>query len=419
MQSFRRWTLVAASAAAIALLGALRAVLVAAAPVHAPAGNSLGVSLSLFAQGLSDPVDIAFTGVPGDTRMFVVERDGRIRIVAASGNVLTTPFLDIDDRVMAENYVEEGLLGLAFPPDYAQSGSFYLYYTNNDGNNRVARYQVSADPNVAMAAETEILTLSHPTHRNHNGGDLNFGPDGNLYIAPGDGGGGDDDYGGAPQLDNDAQRLDSLLGKLLRLNVTGAPTYTVPATNPFTQTVGARPEIWAWGLRNPWRFSFDMATGDMYIGDVGQSAFEEIDRQPGGSAGGENYGWRCYEGFQEHITDGCDLAGDPYVPPIYAYGRSQGSSVTGGYVYRGNTFPSLAGYYFFADYGSGRFWAMHTGTLDVTPLDQLIGPGSNPSTFGQNPQGEIYVADFEGEIYHLQGPVALQTPVWLPLVSRN
>jgi glucose/arabinose dehydrogenase len=402
------------------LLATLRALLVSAAPA-VPGGIDLGVSAQLYAEGLAEPVDIAFTGLPGDTRMFVVERDGRIKIVQSNGTVLATPFLDIDDRVMAENYTEEGLLGLAFAPNYAESGHFYVYYTTNQGNNRVARYQVSTNSNVALTTETEIITLSHPTHRNHNGGDLNFGPDDYLYLAPGDGGGGDDDFGGSPSLDNDAQRLNSLLGKVLRLNVTGVPTYTIPISNPFTLTPGARAEIWAWGLRNPWRFSFDMATGDMYIGDVGQQSREEISRQPANSPGGENYGWRCYEGAEQHITAGCDLS-DPFVMPVFDYGRSLGSTVTGGFVYRGSDYPSLDGYYFFADYGSARFWALHTGTLVATDLGRLLGDGANPSTFGQDPQGEIYVADFgSGDIYRLVGPAApppLQTPSWLPIIGR-
>jgi glucose/arabinose dehydrogenase len=424
MKSLRR-TLVFTTILGVALLlAALRTMLAAAAPNSAGAGNALGVDTELFAQALDEPVDIAFTGIPTDTRMFVVERDGRIKIVQQNGTVLPTPFLDIDARVDAEHYGEEGLLGLAFAPDYAQSGQFYVYYTyaiTTERHNRVARYQVNPiNPNVALTTETEIIALFHPVNPNHNGGDLNFGPDGYLYIAPGDGGGGDDDNNGLPVLDNDAQRLNSLLGKVLRINVTGVPTYTIPASNPFTQTAGARPEIWAWGLRNPWRFSFDSATGDMFIGDVGQGSFEEIDRQTAGSTGGENYGWRCYEGFEEHVTEDCDL-NDPFVPPVFAYGRTLGSVVTGGFVYRGSAYPSLVGYYFFADYGSGRFWALNTANNAVTLLGPLTDV-ANPSTFGQNAHGEIYVADLSGgDIYRLtgpQGPIPLQTPVWLPLVTR-
>jgi glucose/arabinose dehydrogenase len=421
MNNVRRLLVVVTAVGMVGLLAALRFVLVAAAPGAAGTGNPLNVSATLFAQGLAEPVDIAFTGLPGDTRMFVVERDGRIRIVESNGNVLATPFLDIDAQVMAENYGEEGLLGLAFAPDYAQSGYFYVYYTTYQGNNRVARYQVSTNPNLAQTTETEILTLSHPTNQNHNGGDLNFGPDDYLYIAPGDGGSSDDNRGGSPVLDNDAQRLNSLLGKVLRLNVTGVPTYTIPASNPFTQTAGARPEIWAMGLRNPWRFSFDMGTGDMYIGDVGQGQREEISRQAANSSGGENYGWRCYEGSLAYYDEDCP-PGTTFVAPIFDYGRSQGYVVTGGYVYRGADYPTLVGYYIFADYGTARFWAIHAGTLSVTPLDQLLPAGANPSTFGQDSQGQIYVADLSGgDVYRIVGPQApppLQTPLWLPLIRR-
>jgi glucose/arabinose dehydrogenase len=199
----------------------------------------------------------------------------------------------------------------------------------------------------------------------------------------------------------------------LRLNVSGVATYTVPASNPFTQTVGAKPEIWAWGLRNPWRLSFDRATGDLYIGDVGQGEWEEIDHQPAASHGGENYGWRCYEGTHSYnLSGGCP---GPYVAPVAEYSHAEGDgAVTGGFVYRGSAYPALAGYYLYADYVSGRFWAMHTATCEVTALGKLA---DNPSSFGQDAAGELYVADLNGSIYRVVGapPQPVQTPVWLPI----
>jgi glucose/arabinose dehydrogenase len=196
---------------------------------------------------------------------------------------------------------------------------------------------------------------------------------------------------------------------VLRLDVTGAATYTVPASNPFTQTVGARPEIWAWGLRNPWRFSFDRLTGDLYVADVGQGNYEEVDFQPAGSAGGENYGWRCYEGLHAHVLNGCGPAGN-YVFPILEYDHSEGQAITGGFVYRGDDYLALRGYYFFADAISGRFWARGGCGPVVTALGTLIGASATPSTFGQDPAGEIYVADLAGAIYKLTGPVAPGVP---------
>jgi glucose/arabinose dehydrogenase len=369
----------------------------------AESANSLGVAWALQAEGLVQPVDIAFTGVPTDTRLFAVERDGRIKIVLPNGTVLPDPFLDIDGLSSAETFTEMGLLGLVFDPQYLSNGYFYVYYTDfaPTGDLQLSRFQVSADPNVALTTEVKLLNIPHPGHTNHNGGDLSFGPDGYLYLAPGDGG---DSV--------NAQDLDSLLGKVLRIDVTGVATYTIPLSNPFTDTVGKRPEIWAYGYRNPWRFSFDRQTGDLYIGDVGESAWEEIDRQPAASAGGENYGWPCFEGA--HVNDtgaGCPPAGGS-VAPIFEYGRSLGQAVTGGFVYRGTAYPALLGYYFFADFGSGRFWALNTGTDEAIDLG-LLPEGAQPSSFGQDAAGALYVATFGGKIYTLAGP-----RVYLPQIAR-
>jgi glucose/arabinose dehydrogenase len=382
------------------------------------------VGVELAASGLQGPVDIAFTGLVTDTRMFVVERVGRIKIVEG-GIVLATPFLSITDKVLT-SYMEEGLLGLAFAPDYGTSGHFFVYYVIEGGPNagdlQVSRFTVSANPNIANTTETPILTIPHPDCQNHNGGDLNFGPDGYLYVGPGDGGGSNDNCANQPANDNDAQRLNSLRGKILRLNVTGVSTYTVPASNPFTQTVDAYPEIWALGLRNPWRFSFDALTGEMYIADVGQGNYEEVSLQPADSAGGENYGWRCYEGLHPYLS--CGSSG-PFVDPILEYPHQPGDNkaITGGFVYRGDDYPALDGYYFFADYVSGNFWARGGCSPAVTALGQLLG-SANPSTFGQDAAGEIYVAHLGGTVWRLTGPAVppapvLQTPVFLPLLMNG
>jgi len=376
----------------------------------APTG-ALGMSLVDYASGLHEPVAIAFTPIVSDTRLFVVERVGVIRIVQSNGLVLPTPFLDISNTVDSESYAEMGMLGLAFQPDYATSGRFYVYYTgpgNTNGDTlHLSRFQVSGNPNVANATETSILTIDHPDQQNHNGGQLQFGPDGFLYLAPGDG-------GGAGDLPNNAQHKDRLLGKMLRLNVSGVPTYTIPATNPFTQTVGARAEIWALGLRNPFRFSFDRATGELYIGDVGQDLYEEVDYAPAG-AGARNYGWHCYEGFHDYFPSDC-IGVTGIISPVteYQHNGQGGDAVIGGYVYRGSQYPTLNGYYFFTDNGSGNMWAMRTCSWQVTPLGQMV---NSPSTFGEDLTGQLYIAGLDGVIHKLVGPTAAARPA--PVLNRQ
>jgi glucose/arabinose dehydrogenase len=368
--------------------------------------------------GLDEPVDIANTGLLTDTRLFVVERDGRIKVVTTTngvtGAVLATPFLSITHLVDSATDVEMGMLGMAFSPNYASNGQFFVYYNNNDGDINVARYTVSANPNVANVAATIILTIPHPTANNHNGGDLAFGPDGFLYMAPGDG-------GNTPE---NAQDVNSLLGKVLRLNVTGQVTYTIPVTNPFVGEAG-RDEIWALGLRNPYRFSFDRLTGDMYIGDVGQGDWEEVDYQPAG-VGGLNYGWRCYEGNHNRNIGGCVVTGGTHTPPVAEYCNTNangcvdgGQAVIGGHVYRGAAYPGLYGYYIYADAYSDNFRALKAGTTQVTELN--INNLSSPSGFGENVSGELFVADRSGNrIYRIQGNLVtpVQTPHWLPIIRR-
>jgi glucose/arabinose dehydrogenase len=381
-----------------------------------PAGNSdLAVAVVPVAFGFTEPVGIVFTGAPGDTRMFIVERAGVIKIVEQDGHTLPIPFLNIAYKVNTGGSSEKGLVGLAFDPNYAANGRFYVYYTTpnfpitNHYEIHLARFNVSADPDVASPTETILLTIPHPDSQIHNGGELQFGRDGYLYLGPGDGGGGGDPG-------NHAQNKDKLLGKILRIDVSGVPTYAIPASNPFTQTVGARAEIWAYGLRNPWRFSFDTATGDLYIGDVGQNTWEEVDFQAAHSGGGQNYGWNCFEGNHLYLPTppDCPLA-PPLVTPVAEHDHSQGDeAIVGGYVDRGSLSPPINGYYVFADYISGRFWAMRPGSWQVSNVGVLV---HNPSTLGQDPAGELYAASFsDGNIYRL---VALPVRAYLPLLIRH
>jgi glucose/arabinose dehydrogenase len=310
---------------------------------------------------LVEPVHLTHAG-DGSGRLFIVERAGRIRIIK-NGTLLSQPFLDISSLVQA-GFVEQGLLSVAFDPDYLSNGTFYVDYTSLSGlgDTVIARYVVSNPlADVAdLVTVTNLLTITQP-EVNHNGGQLQFGPqDGYLYVGMGDGGGGGDHHGAI----GNAQDRSQWLGKLLRINVRGVPTYTLPPTNPFTQTSGARPEVWAYGLRNPWRFSFDRVTGDLYIGDVGQDCFEEIDYQPAASYGGENYGWRLMEGFHQFDPNNMTNCNQPLTAPptltlpITDYIHPVGEAVIGGYVYQGDPFPQMHGVYFFGDEVTGRIWAM-------------------------------------------------------------
>lgn len=337
------------------------------------------------------PVDIANCG---DGRLFIVEKNGYIRILNADGT--SSLFLDIDAKVKSSGS-EQGLLGLAFDPNYAANGYFYVNYTNNTGtgNTTIARYTRNAvNPNVAdVASEVILLTIVQP-FTNHNGGNLEFGPDGYLYIGTGDGGSGGDPGNRAQDI------TDQLLGKMLRIDVSTAP-YSIPADNPFVGITGDD-EIWQYGLRNPWRFSFDRLTGDLWIGDVGQSAWEEVDFQPASSTGGENWGWRCYEGNATYNTTGCAGIGT-YDFPIYVYNHSfatGGYAITGGYVYRGSDYPGMYGYYIFCDYVTGNWWTTTSdgaGGWISAKNDLSFG---DIATFGEGNDGELYCASLStGLIY--------------------
>jgi glucose/arabinose dehydrogenase len=360
--------------------------------------------------GFTQPLGVTNAG-DGSNRIFVVEQGGTIRIIK-NGSVLSTPFLNISNRV-STNGSERGLLGLAFPPNYSSKGYFYVDYTNTRGDTVIARYQrSSADPDAAdPSSEQIIITIAQPFD-NHNGGQLAFGPrDGLLYVGMGDGG-----SGGDPG--NRAQNPLELLGKILRLDVeSGRPyTYVVPANNPFVGRTGFRPEIWALGLRNPWRFSFDRATADLYIGDVGQGLFEEVDFQAAGSAGGQNYGWKIMEGAHCFTTSQCDETG--LTLPVVEYDHSLGCSIIGGYVYRGGAFPRMQGLYFYGDFCSGRIWGLRQQN-NAWQSTQLIDTSISISAFGEDEPGNLYVASYgTGQIYSVvdSGPVATPTPTPSPVV---
>ncbi|MBI5650072.1 MAG: PQQ-dependent sugar dehydrogenase [Chloroflexi bacterium] len=381
--------------------------------------------------GLGQPTTLTHAN-DNSGRVFVTQRSGAIRIIQG-GALLTTPFLDLGatgaNRITTTG-PEEGLLGLAFAPGYgATNNRFYVFYVNASSNLVIARYTSSANPNIAdVNSEQIILTINHPGQVNHNGGQLQFGSDGYLYIGVGDGGGGGD-------TSNNAQNPAQLLGKLLRLNVefpatsmpsrilarapfTGtfeyffpfvalipsppAPplTYTIPATNPYTQTIGYRGEIWSLGLRNPWRFSFDRATNDLYIGDVGQNLWEEIDFQSAG-VGGANYGWRILEATHcFNPASGCVPPAN-YAAPVAEFSHTLGCSVTGGYVYRG-TISAMQGIYFYGDFCSGRIWGLQNSGGWQT--QQLAQPAINISTFGEDQAGNLYVVSYGGTLYQITSP---------------
>ncbi len=361
-----------------------------------PFGGYLTLSLVPVASGLPRITSVSSDG-PG--RLFVTLQSGPIRIVD-NGVLLTAPFLDLSSLVSCCG--ERGLFSLAFDPDYANSGVFYVHYTDSGGTSTVARYLRSANPDLAdPTSGTTILTVPQP-YTNHNGGPLAFGRDGYLYVGLGDGG-----SGGDP--DNRAQNLGDLLGKLLRLDVSGG-SVAIPPSNPFVGTPGARGEIWALGLRNPWKMAFDRRTGDLFIADVGQGVWEEIDLQPAASSGGENYGWRLKEGAHcYNPASGCDGGG--LTDPILEYPHTDGNcSVTGGYRYRGRLAPRLDGMYLFADYCSGRIWGASQRGNGTWRVVELLDTAFNIATFGEDAEGELYVASYSstgGTLYRIEAtPVA-------------
>jgi hypothetical protein len=339
--------------------------------------------LTPVATGLSNPIFAGHAG-DGSGRLFIVEQDGIVLVLQPLQSTPTI-FLDVRARIAAVG--EQGLLGLAFHPQYASNGRFFVYYTRaGDGAIVIAEYRVSADPNIADSTEQVLLTAPHPIHTNHNGGMIAFGLDGYLYAGVGDGGGGNDEP-------NNAQNIDVLLGKILRIDVDrpGPGTlYSSPPDNPFVNAPG-RDEIFAFGLRNPWRFSFDRTTGEAWVGDVGQGEREEVDRS---LVKGGNYGWRIYEGFLCTNLGPSICSPSDYIDPLFDYSHTSGRcSVTGGYVYRGSRGTLPAGLYVYGDFCSGEVFVTNGDTQNL-----LMYTAMNISSFGEDEQGELYVVDRGGSV---------------------
>ncbi|HLO74307.1 MAG TPA: PQQ-dependent sugar dehydrogenase [Flavobacterium sp.] len=360
-------------------------------------GQSQTITLQSFATGFDSPVEITNAG---DSRLFVVQKGGLIRILNTNGTVNTTPFLNISTLISSDG--ERGLLGLAFHPNYTTNGYFFVNYTNISGNTVIARYSVnSGNPDIANTTATILMTISQP-YSNHNGGSIKFGSDGYLYIAMGDGGSGGDPEGYAQNLTINASFPTRVfLGKMLRIDVnsTIAPFYTIPATNPYFGQSGLG-EILATGLRNPWKFSFNRLNGDLWIADVGQSSVEEINKVANPLPNtGINFGWRCYEGNSTYNTSGC-APSSTMTFPFAQYARSGGAcSVTGGYFYTGSTYPNFQNKYFFTDYCDDKIRMVNSAGVITTTTSFS---GNNFVTFGEDVNGELYIAGISsGTIYKI------------------
>lgn len=345
------------------------------------------VALESFGTGFSSPVEITHAG---DTRLFVVERGGAIKILNANGTVNPTPFLNLSGIISSGG--ERGLLGLAFHPNYSTNGFFYVNYTNTAGNTVISRYSVnSGNPDVANASSASILLTITQPYSNHNGGSIKFGPDGYLYIGMGDGG-----SGGDPE--NRAQNINELLGKMLRIDVNNGTPYGIPANNPYVGIAGAD-EIWAIGVRNPWKFSFNRSNGDLWIADVGQNNFEEINKVSSTQAG-LNYGWRCYEGNAAYNATGCAAQSTMTFPLAVTTHSAGNCSITGGYVYTGTTYPNFQNKYFFTDYCASKI-GMVDNSGNITYSANFS--GNSFVTFGEDNNGELYVGSINnGTIYKIK-----------------
>lgn len=359
--------------------------------------SGTNLALEPVASGLTKPELV--TSPPGDGRLFILEQPGRIRIVE-DGQLLATPFLDITD-VVRDTGNEQGLLGLAFHPDFARNGLFYVNYTadNPAGDTVIAEYHVSAgDPNLADTTQRLLLTFHQP-FSNHNGGNMQFGPDGYLYIGQGDGGSGGDPMG-------NGQNPATFLGAMLRIDVDHGDPYAIPSDNPYAGSANGatdpRPEIWAIGLRNPWRWSFDRQTGDLWIGDVGQNEVEEVDVAVGNPAG-LNYGWNVAEGDTCYMAATCDTTG--FHAPLATYTHTGGlCSVTGGFVYRGSCMPDVQGWYFYGDYCTNQVWVIDSPTGTPTEVSTDLGTNviNGLSSFGQDALGELYITSLaSGEVFRI------------------
>ncbi len=384
------------------------------ASIPTPSGPS-GITLTQIMSGLSSPVFLT-NARDGSNRIFIVEQTGTIRIWNGT-SLLATPFLDVHASISCCG--EQGLLSVAFHPNYSTNGFFYVYYTDTASptyNLTVARYKVSSgNSNVADPASGQVLfTIPHPINANHNGGQLQFGPDGYLYMGTGDGGSGDD-----PPCN--AQNNQVLLGKLLRVdvdtNINTAPFYSIPPDNPFVAQGAPANKIWDKGLRNPWRYSFDSLTGELYIGDVGQNLYEEVDVESPTSPGGLDYGWKVMEGF--HCggggTNSCAVGTPPcmdpsYTLPVLEYPHTLGCSITGGYVYRGTQFPGIHGYYFYSDFCSGRIWAASRDRFGAWSTTDLLESGLSVSAFGQDEQNRLYVVNLGGTVSRIDSSTSFPLP---------
>lgn len=360
-------------------------------PGPGPGPGSGAPALQLVSDNLSSPIFV--TAPPGDTtRLFVVEQGGRIRVFHHD-TLLATAFLNIARHIRAGG--EQGLLSLAFHPSYAQNGRFYVYFTNPAGDIRIVRYLVTADPDIADSTSGDtVLAVVHQPYGNHNGGLVAFGPDGNLYTGLGDGGSGGDPAG-------NGQNRKALLGKILRLDVDAGSPYAIPSNNPFVGDTGARGEIWLYGVRNPWRFSFDRQTGDLYIGDVGQNAWEEVDVLAAGATGGGNYGWNAMEGRHCYAASSCPVTG--LILPVLEYGHGEGCSVTGGYVSRDSAVPDLLGLYLYGDYCGGWVRSFrYAGGQATDPHDwPALAVSGGLSSFGEDTRGSLYITTLSGNLYRI------------------
>jgi glucose/arabinose dehydrogenase len=364
---------------------------------HANAQTPNLVFTPFITSGLSQPADVVNAG-DGTNRLFIAQLGGTVKIVnLPAGTLMAGNFLDIADST--DNAGEGGLLSIAFHPDFENNRYLFVFYTTNEGNLRITRFQTFAgDPNLVDETTGQvIMTIPHPTNSNHNGGKLNFGPDGNLYLGIGDGGGGGD-------VPNNAQNINTLLGKMIRINVDDfltPPYYTIPATNPYFGAIPGLDEIYNVGMRNPWRWSFDRQTGDVWIADVGQDDWEEVNYTPFASSAGLNYGWRCYEGNNPHNTTGCGAPAS-YFYPIFEYDHSLGSSITGGYVYRGPNFHVLNGWYICADFLSMNAWLIRpdgmggwTTAIQNAVPNLIVG-------FGEAENGALFAVGTNGRLYRIE-----------------
>jgi len=373
---------------ALAILGAIVADLVVTR-VRARAQSDWlqGKNLVLVpaVKGLKEPTFVA--GPPDSTkRLFVLEREGRVRVASADGVLKATPFLDVSDNTSTGT--EEGLIGLAFDPGFTQNGYVYIDYTAADSTVRIVRYTVTPDhPDQVDPATAQIVMEVRKQSKYHNGGTLEFGSDGYLYVSLGD-----------DEQSEKAQDLTSILGKILRIDVDSAEPYAVPPSNPFVNQAGARGEIWSYGFRNPWRFSFDRATGDTWIGDVGDAKLEEVDFQPASSQGGENYGWPMLEGSECVIAEQCHDPG--LVAPLVTYGHDMNCAVMGGYVYRGQTAPGLAGSYLFGDLCTGGVFTLRGSAEQGWKRLELGFQPIKIDSFGEDPGGDVYVVDMQGGVIY-------------------